>query len=146
MNRLFQKQIVLNLLIVCVSLGILSACKQSPEEKMDKAVSWFTKDLNLTPDQKNEIEQDKKEALDDLREFRKDRMMILSEIEKELTMGKSDSERLKQLYHERIEKRNAFTYKWIEKWAHFQGTLTPDQNQKLILKVQKIRDRIEETK
>jgi hypothetical protein len=129
-----------------VSLGILSACRQSPEEKMDKAVLWFTKDLNLTPGQKNEIEQDKIEALDDLREFRKDRMMILSEIEKELTIGKSDSERLKRFYLERIEKRKAFTYKWIEKWAHFQGTLTPEQNRNLILKVRKIRDRIEETK
>jgi Spy/CpxP family protein refolding chaperone len=146
MNRFFDKQRVSVLIVAFVVLGILSACKHSPEERLDKGVSRITKDLNITPDQKNEIDQYKKEGVADLREMKKGRLNILTEIENELTTGKSDPERIKQLYHEQSVKRDELMNKWIEKLAHFQETLSPDQKHQLLVKVKKIKEGIEETK
>lgn len=78
----------------------------SPEDRLDKEISQITKDLNLTPDQKNEIAQYKKEGVGELHEMKKERLNIISEIENELTRGKSDPERIKQLYHEQSIKRD----------------------------------------
>jgi uncharacterized protein YydD (DUF2326 family) len=74
----------------------------------------------------------------------KGRLNILNEIENELTTGKSDPEQIKQLYHEQLVKRDELINKWIEKLAHFQDTLSPDQKHQLHLKIQKIKEGIEE--
>ncbi|MFI5305500.1 MAG: hypothetical protein ACHQYP_12000 [Nitrospiria bacterium] len=146
MNRFFNKQSVFILIFAFAVLGILSACKRSLEERIDNEVSRITKDLNLNTNQKNEIDQYKKEGFADLREIKIGRLNILTEIENELTTGRSDPERIKQLYHEQSVRRDEIMNKWIEKLAHFQETLNPDQKRQLRLKVQKIEVSLKETK
>lgn len=142
----FSLQKVSILVLGLAIVGYLSGCKHSSEERVEKGIERIVQDLNLTPDQRNEIEKYKKEGADDLRGLKANRLEILTEIENELATGQSDSEKIKRLYHDQSAKRDEVINKWIEKVARFQETLSSDQKKQLLLKIQKIKQRISESK
>lgn len=113
---------------------------KSPEKKAVWIVGKIASELDLTDDQKLELERIKDEALEKYREHREKRKAVHERI---ISLVKSDTldvDEVNRIFDEKEARQKEMRPFIIEKIVEFHRILKPEQKEKLVEKLQDFRE------
>jgi Spy/CpxP family protein refolding chaperone len=126
-------------LIVFLLAGIagLTGCRRhSPGQKAEFMVDYVSETLDLNDSQQAHLDQIKDELLEQGVQMRAERGTMHSELITQLRSEEIDQGRLKSLVTEHKVKMEALIDLAIVRLAEFHKTLTPEQREKLVAKLE----------
>jgi periplasmic protein CpxP/Spy len=115
----------------------------SPEKKAEWIVSKISSELDLTDEQKLELNRIKDEALEKYREHREERKTVHARIVNLITSDTLDVDEVNKIFDEREKKQKEMRPFIIEKIVEFHRILKPEQKEKLVRKLEKFMKRHE---
>ena len=120
-----------------VSVAGFAGCRRhSPYQKAEFMVDYVSETLDLNEGQKAHLDQIKDELLEKGVQMRAERGTMHSELVTQLRSEEIDQGRLKSLVTEHKVKMEALIDLAIVRLAEFHKTLTPEQREKLVAKLE----------
>ena len=130
----------LNLTLIAVLLigiiGFTGCRRHSPDQKAEFMVDYVSETLDLSESQRAHLDQIKKEMLEKAMEMRADKKTMHAELVVQLKREKIDKDSLKSMVNDHKNKMEVLIDLGIERLAEFHETLTPEQREKLVGKVE----------
>jgi len=129
-------------LIAFMLIGIagFTGCRRhSPGHKAEFMVDYVSETLDLNESQKEHLDQIKDELLEKGMQMRSDKAAMHSELVSQLRREEIDQESLKAMVTEHQVKMEEMIDLAIVKLAEFHKTLTPEQREKLVAKLESIK-------
>jgi len=129
-------------LIVWVSLMILgiaffAGCRhQSPHQRGEFIADYISEILDLTTLQEEQLNQYKDEIFQKANQMRANRSAVHEEIVAQLRNESIDQEHLKNLIFKNKAQMEELINLMVERLAEFHQTLTPEQREKLVRKLE----------
>jgi len=126
-------------LIAFLFIGIagFAGCRRhSPHQKAEFMVDYVSETLNLNESQKEHLDQIKDELLEKGMQMRADKAAMHSELVSQLRSEEIDQESLKAMVTGHRVKMEEMIDLAIVKLAEFHKTLTPEQREKLVAKLE----------
>ena len=126
-------------IIAVLLLGVVSfaGCRRhSPGQKAEFMMDYVSETLDLDESQQAHLGQIKDELLEKGMQMRADKAAMHSELVVQLRSEAIDPDRLKAMVTEHRVKMEALIDLGIERLAEFHKTLTPEQREKLVAKLE----------
>jgi len=117
-------------------VGLAGCRRHSPDQKAEFMVDYVAETLDLNANQRVHLDQIKDEMLDKVVQMRADKGAMHAELIAQLGAEQIDQGRLKTMVTEHRVKMEALIDIAIEKLAEFHQTLTPEQREKLVAKLE----------
>ena len=116
---------------------IFSGCRgHSPHGKAEFMVDYIAEALDLNDQQRAQLDDIKEEFLAKAIEMHAKREAMHAELMAELRKTEIDQERMKALISQKREQMAEMMDLAVERLAEFHRTLTPDQKEKLVAKLE----------
>ena len=133
-----KKGLYLSIIVVfLISVAGLAGCRRhSPHQKAEFMVDYVSETLDLNESQKEHLDQIKEELLEKGSRMHADKAAMHSELVSQLRSEEIDQERLKAMVTEHRVKMEEMIDLAIVKLAEFHKTLTPEQREKLVAKLE----------
>ena len=133
-----KKGLYLSLIaFLLISVAGFAGCRRhSPDQKAEFMVDYISETLNLNESQQTHLDQIKDEMLGKGIQMRADKAAMHSELITQLRSEEIDQGRLKAMVTEHKVKMEELIDLGIEKLAEFHKTLTPEQREKLVAKLE----------
>ena len=133
-----KKGLYLSLIaFLLISVAGFAGCRRhSPDQKAEFMVDYVSETLDLNEGQKAYLDQIKDELLEKGVQMRADKATMHSELITQLRSEEIDQGRLKAMVTEHKVKMEELIDLGIEKLAEFHKTLTPEQREKLVAKLE----------
>lgn len=128
---------------VLVAGGLMTGCKRSPDEKIEKIGSKISSYLDFSEQQDQILKEITAELKTDFATERSYRKSMASEVETLLMAENLDTSRVKQIIEERNARMNQKVDKYLTKVAALHKTLTPEQKKEILEKLQKLQKYME---
>ncbi len=140
-GRMKKKQEVVAIVAIFLAVLVLfSGCRQDPQaHKADKLINYLADELELTPAQKEMLEEFKEEMLERRDTMRSARRLQMEEVMTEIKKDAINKDRLMEMYNETKPKIDNMAMFIISSLVDFHSTLTPEQRTKLIDKLEKLK-------
>ncbi len=126
-------------LIAVLLIGVVgfAGCRRhSPGQKAEFMVDYVSEALDLTESQRAHLDQIKDELLEKVMEMRADKKTMHAELVTQLKNEKIDKDRLKAMVNDHKSKMEELIDLGIDKLAEFHETLTLEQREKLVAKLE----------
>jgi Spy/CpxP family protein refolding chaperone len=133
-----KKGLYLSLIaFLLLSVAGFAGCRRhSPDQKAEFMVDYVSEALDLNEHQQARLDQIKDELLEKGVQMRADRGTMHSELITQLRREEIDQDRLKSMVTEHRVKMEELIDLAIVKLAEFHKTLTPEQREKLVAKLE----------
>lgn len=128
---------------VLVAGGLMTGCKRSPDEKIEKIGSKISSYLDFSEQQDQILKEITAELKTDFATERAYRKSMATEVETLLMAENLDTSRVKQIIEERNARMNQKVDKYLTKVAALHKTLTPEQKKEILEKLQKLQKYME---
>ncbi len=138
---MMTKRILSIILLLALSAMAVAGCKKTPEQRTQHAVERIAGELELNEDQKAQLNKMKDEYMDKRTEMKKLREEIYEDVISLMQSPQIDQGELDTLIEKTQAKTNEFVRFFYEKSAEFQSMLTPEQREKAIEKLKKMKER-----
>ncbi|MGD9301916.1 MAG: Spy/CpxP family protein refolding chaperone [Desulfobacterales bacterium] len=135
-NRLY---LFLIALMVVAMAGFTGCRRHSPGQKAEFMVDYVSETLDLNESQKAHLDQIKDELLEKGVQMRADKAAMHSELLAQLRGEEIDQDLLKSMVTEHRIKMEEWIDLAIVKLAEFHKTLTPEQREKLVAKLERFK-------
>ena len=123
--------------VLLLSVAGFAGCRRhSPDQKAEFMMDYVSETLDLNEGQKAHLGQIKDELLEKGVQMRADKAAMHSELITQLRSEEIDQGRLKSMVTEHKVKMEELIDLGIEKLAEFHKTLTPEQREKLVAKLE----------
>ena len=116
--------------------GFAGCRRHSPDQKAEFMLDYVSETLDLNESQKEHLDQIKEELLEKGSRMHADKAAMHSELVSQLRSEEIDQERLKAMVTEHRVKMEEMIDLAIVKLAEFHKTLTPEQREKLVAKLE----------
>ena len=126
-------------LIVVLLIGIVgfAGCRRhSPDQKAEFMVDYVSEALDLNESQQVQLDQIKDELVEKGIQMHADRAAMHAELAAQLRSDEIDQGRIIAMVTERRVKMEELINLGIERLAEFHKTLTPEQREKLVAKLE----------
>lgn len=135
---MLKKGLYLSIIAVFVlSIAGLAGCRRhSPGQKAEFMVDYVSETLDLDESQQAHLDQIKDELLEKGIQMHADKAAMHSELVAQLRSEAIDPDRLKTMVTEHRVKMEALIDLGIVRLAEFHKTLTPEQREKLVAKLE----------
>ena len=133
-----KKGLYLSLIaVLLIGIAGFAGCRRhSPEQKAEFMVDYVAETLDLNDDQRAHLDQIKDEMLEKAIEMRADKKSMYAELVAQLKSEQIDQDRLKALAADHKIKMEKLIDLGIERLAEFHKTLTIEQREKLVAKLE----------
>jgi Spy/CpxP family protein refolding chaperone len=133
-----KKGITITLICAFISAALIfSGCRgHSPHGKAEFMVDYIAETLDLNDQQKAQLDDIKEEFLAKAIEMHAKREAMHAELMAELRKAEIDQERMKALISQKHEQMAEMMDLAVVRLAEFHRTLTPDQKEKLVAKLE----------
>ncbi len=129
----------LTILTICVFVSaalIFTGCRaHSPHGKAEFMVDYIAETLDLNDQQRAQLDDIKAEFLAKAGELHANREAMRAELMAELRKEEIDQQRIKALISQKREQMADMMDLAVDRLAEFHRTLTPDQKEKLVAKL-----------
>ena len=123
--------------ILIGGLGLFSGCRRSSSaHKAEFIVDYISETLDLTESQQAQLNQIKDELMAKAIQMRADRASLQEELLAQLRSEEIDQARIKAMIAERRAQMDAIIDLIVVRLAEFHKTLTPEQREKLVGKIE----------
>ena len=123
--------------VLLVSVAGLAGCRRhSPGAKAEFMVDYVSETLDLNESQQAHLDQIKDELVEKGIQMHADRAAMHAELAAQLRSDEIDQGRIKAMVTERRVKMEELINLGIERLAEFHKTLTPEQREKLVAKLE----------
>ena len=130
----------LNLTLIAfllISIAGFAGCRRhSPYQKAEFMVDYVSETLDLNESQKAHLDQIKEELLEKGIQMRADKGAMHAELAAQLRSEEIDQDRLKAMVTDHKNKMEELIDLGIVRLAEFHKTLTPEQREKLVAKLE----------
>lgn len=130
----------LTILTICVFVSaalIFTGCRaHSPHGKAEFMVDYIAETLDLNDQQRAQLDDIKAEFLAKAGELHANREAMRAELMAELRKEEIDQQRIKALISQKREQMADMMDLAVDRLAEFHRTLTPDQKEKLVAKLE----------
>ncbi len=133
------KKIVYGSVLVCiiVTLACVTACRYASSEKhMAWMMDKFTRDLQLTDEQQATLNAMMEEIKGESTQLVTAYKNTMEAIGSELGNDTFNTDLVEEMFAQTTEPRNAFMSLFITRLAEFHSTLSPEQKEKLMEKIE----------
>ena len=117
-------------------VGLAGCRRHSPGQKAEFMMDYVSETLDLDESQRAHLDQIKDELLEKGLQMRADKAAMHSELVAQLKSEAIDPDRLKAMVTEHRVKMEALIDLGIVRLAEFHKTLTPEQREKLVAKLE----------
>jgi protein CpxP len=133
-----KKGLYLSIIVVLLlSVAGLAGCRRhSPGQKAEFMMDYVSETLDLDESQQTHLDQIKDELLEKGMQMRADKAAMHGELVAQLRSEAIDPDRLKAMVTEHRVKLEALIDLGIIRLAEFHKTLTPEQREKLVAKLE----------
>lgn len=133
-----KKGITVALICAFISAALIfSGCRgHSPHGKAEFMVDYIAETLDLNDQQKTQLDDIKEEFLAKALEMHAKREAMHAELMAELRKAEIDQDRMKALISQKREQMAEMMDLAVVRLAEFHRTLTPDQKEKLVAKLE----------
>ena len=122
------------------ALVLFAGCRHSsPAHRADKMIGHISDELDLTPVQKEMLEQFKEEMLDRRDKMQAERHLQMEVLMTEIKKDTMDKDRLMAMYEASKPKFDDAAAYVVSSMVEFHSTLTPDQRAKLIENLERLK-------
>ena len=123
--------------VLISSLGLFSGCRRSSHAyKAEFMVDYISETLDLDDNQQAQLNQIKDELMAKVGQMRADRASMRDELVAQLRSEEIDQARIKAMIAERRAQMDAIIDLIVVRLAEFHKTLTPEQREKLVGKIE----------
>ena len=123
--------------VLISSLGLFSGCRRSSHAyKAEFMVDYISETLDLDDNQQAQLNQIKDELMAKVGQMRADRASMQEELLAQLRSEEIDQARIKAMIAERRAQMDAIIDLIVVRLAEFHKTLTPEQKEKLVAKIE----------
>ena len=123
--------------VLISSLGLFSGCRRSSHAyKAEFMVDYISETLDLDENQQAQLNQIKDELMAKVGQMRADRASMQEELLAQLRSEEIDQARIKAMIAERRAQMDAIIDLIVVRLAEFHKTLTPEQKEKLVAKIE----------
>ncbi len=123
--------------VILFSVAGLTGCRRhSPGQKAEFMMDYVSETLDLDENQKAHLDQIKDELLEKGLQMRADKAAMHDELVAQLRSDAIDPDRLRAMVTEHRVKMEALIDLGIVRLAEFHKTLTPEQREKLVAKLE----------
>jgi Spy/CpxP family protein refolding chaperone len=123
--------------VLVSSLGLFSGCRRSSHaHKAEFMVDYISETLDLDENQQAQLNQIKDELMAKVGQMRADRASMQEELLAQLRSEEIDQARIKAMIAERRAQMDAIIDLIVVRLAEFHKTLTPEQREKLVGKIE----------
>ena len=123
--------------ILISGVGLFSGCRRhSHGHKAEFMVDYISETLDLNESQQTQLEQIKDEVMTKARQMHADKESMHEELVAQLRSEEIDQVRVKAVIAEHREKMDEIIDLVVVRLAEFHKTLTPEQKEKLIAKIE----------
>ena len=123
--------------VLISSLGLFSGCRRSSHAyKAEFMVDYISETLDLDDNQQAQLNQIKDELMAKVGQMRADRASMRDELVAQLRSEEIDQARIKAMIAERRAQMDAIIDLIVVRLAEFHKTLTPEQKEKLVAKIE----------
>ena len=135
---MLKKGLYLTLIaFLLISIAGFAGCRRhSPDQKAEFMVDYVSETLNLNESQKAHLDQIKEELLEKGIQMRADKGAMHAELAAQLRSEEIDQDRLKAMVTDHKNKMEELIDLGIVRLAEFHKTLTPEQREKLVAKLE----------
>ncbi len=135
---MLKKGLYLTLIaFLLISIAGFAGCRRhSPYQKAEFMVDYVSETLDLNASQKTHLDQIKEELLEKGVQLRADKATMHSELITQLRSEEIDQDRLKSMFTTHKVKMEEVIDLAIVKLAEFHKTLSPEQREKLVAKLE----------
>jgi Spy/CpxP family protein refolding chaperone len=126
-------------LIAFLLIGIagFTGCRRhSPDQKAEFMVDYVSETLDLSESQRAHLDQIKDEMIEKGMQMRADKTAMHAELVVQLRSEEIDQDRLKAMVNDHKNKMEELIDLGIVRLAEFHKTLTPEQREKLVAKLE----------
>ena len=128
--------IITSIGFLVLGIAFVSACRHPHSDKAAFAVDYVAEILDLTPAQQEQLDQYLGEITEKGKELRESRKVVHQEFMTLLKNDTLDEEQLKNLAAKNRSRMDEMASLLIKRVADYYQTLTPEQKEKLILKLE----------
>jgi len=138
-----KKTLLITLVIsLLTTLSLFSGCRHhSRSHKAEFMVDYVTESLDLNADQAAQLNQIKDEIMENAQKIHANRETMFNEAVTQLRSEAIDPDRVKALIAEHRVQMDELIDFAVPRLVEFHGTLTPEQREKLVAKLEKFKDR-----
>lgn len=135
---MLKKGLYLTLIVfLLISIAGFAGCRRHlPYQKAEFMVDYVSETLDLNESQKTHLDQIKEELLEKGVQLRADKATMHSELITQLRSEEIDQDRLKSMFTTHKVKMEELIDLAIVKLAEFHKTLSPEQREKLVAKLE----------
>jgi Spy/CpxP family protein refolding chaperone len=140
-----KKKVTIVLICVFISAALIfTGCRShSPEGKAEFMVDYIAETLDLNDGQKAQLDEIKDEFLAKAKEMHAKKEAMHDEFIAELRKEEIDQQRMQELISQKKEQMAEIMDLAVVRLAEFHRTLTPDQREKLVAKLEYFREKHE---
>jgi Spy/CpxP family protein refolding chaperone len=140
-----KKKVTIVLICVFISAALIfTGCRShSPEGKAEFMVDYIAETLDLNDGQRAQLDEIKDEFLAKAKEMHAKKEAMHDEFIAELRKEEIDQQRMKELISQKKEQMAEIMDLAVVRLAEFHRTLTPDQREKLVAKLEWFRKKHE---
>ena len=133
-----KKSLTIALICVFISTALFfNGCRShSASHKADFMVDYISEALDLDDNQRAHLDGIKEEFLEKAKEMHARKEAMHAEFKAELLKEQIDQKRIKELIAQKHEHMNEIIDLAVERLAEFHATLTPEQKEKLVAKLE----------
>ena len=123
--------------ILIAGLGLFTGCRRSsPAHKAEFMVDYISETLDLDASQQAQLNQIKDELLEKAQQMKAGRASIYGELVAQLRSEEIDQARVRAIIAERRAQMNELIDFLVVRVAEFHKTLTQEQKEKLVAKIE----------
>ena len=133
-----KKGLTITLICVFISVALaFSGCRShSPHSKAEFMVDYIAETLDLSDPQREQLDEIKDEFLAKAKEMHSEKETMHNELKAELLKDEIDQQRMKELISQRQKQWTEIMDLAVVRLAEFHRTLTPEQKEKLVAKLE----------
>ncbi len=133
----------LTIAIICVSIAaalIFTGCRShSGPDRVEFMVDYIAETLDLTDPQREQLDGIKEEFIAKAQEMHENKAAMHAEFLAELRKAEIDQEKVKDLIAQKRAQMDEIINLTVVRLAEFHSTLTPEQREKLVAKLEYFR-------
>jgi Spy/CpxP family protein refolding chaperone len=133
----------LTIAIICVSIAaalVFTGCRSdSHQGKVEFMVDYIAETLDLTDPQREQLDGIKEEFMAKAKEMHAEKEAMHDEFMAELRKEQIDRQRIKELISQKRSQMDEIIDLAVVRLAEFHSTLTPEQREKLVAKLEYFR-------
>ena len=135
---MLKKRLYLSLIVfLLIGVAGFSGCRRhSPDQKAEFMVDYVAETLDLNESQRAHLDQIKDELIEKGIKMRADKSAMHAELVAQLRSEEIDQDRLKAMVTDHKTKMEELIDLGIVRLAEFHKTLTPEQREKLVAKLE----------